>query len=291
VTRGRDALGVATAYLVLALALPSKAGIAALGTIGAPSTLLSIAILVIWLWSLVRDGGGSAAITRPMRRASVALMLAALAIYVHAMTQPLPADEITPADSTLLRFLALVGIALAIGDGLTSLETFHLYVKRITVAGGLVAVLAIVQAVTKQMWLDRIPLPGLTVDLPQGAGLITRGLFARPIGTATHPIEFGAVMGVVLPLALNRARTVTTGRALAWVWVVAMWVAVLLSVSRTAIVCSAVGLFLLVPTWPRRAKLAFPFVFGPGVVAIGALMPGLIGTLQSIFTGSSLRGS
>ncbi len=287
--RDRGPLWILTCYLVLVLALPSRAIIGPLGTLGAPSTLLTVGILGLWVWaSVAGQTSSSATIGRPVRRAAIALMIVALAVYAHAMTQPMPADEITPADGTLVRFLALVGLALMVSDGLSSREQVWTFVRRLTTGGGLIALLAVFQAVTRQIWIDRIPIPGLTVEIPADASLITRGLFSRPSGTASHPIEFGSVMAMVLPLALARARFARRDdRVRAWLWVGAIGLAVMFSVSRTAIVCSLASVLVLAFAWSNRARALLPFAMLGGIAAVSVAVPGLVGTLRGMFTSSA----
>ena len=84
----------------------------------------------------------------------------------------------------------------------TSLDRSRLdtLIWRLCVCGGLIALLGIFQVLTRQVWVDQLSIPGLTGT--PGYGLNARGGFPRPSGTATHPIEYGTLITMILPIAL-----------------------------------------------------------------------------------------
>ena len=73
--------------------------------------------------------------------------------------------------------------------------------RRLAFAAGLVALLGLAQYVTGELYVDRIRIPGLTAGT-EGWTLGSRSGFSRPSGTSMSPIEYGVVLGMMLPLAI-----------------------------------------------------------------------------------------
>lgn len=284
-----DAVAVLTAYFLFTIIVPAGSIIAPLGSLGAPSTLVAVLVLVWWIWDLFHRRTPGQQRVQPVRRAAVVMIVVALIVNRHAWLQPLPADEITPSDTSLVRFLALMGVILVGTDGAPHVERWQVLLRRMSQAAAAVSALALLQFFTRQLWIDMISIPGLTP--PAAGGLLVRSGFSRPSGTSTHPIEFGAVLGMMFPLAINRARIARTDRKLAWAAVAVIGLAVLVSVSRTALVCAALGTLLLLPTWPRITRV-LGLLAGFGLTAAAAIaVPGLIGTLRGLFSGAGQDSS
>jgi O-antigen ligase len=171
-------------------------------------------------------------------------------------------------------------------DGIPTLARNRVLAQRIVLCVGLVAVFGLIQFATKQLWVDRISIPGLTSgaaawSLGQRSGL------TRPSGTSTSPIEYAVVLTMVLPLAIVMARR---ARGRRWVYVCllgAIGFAILLSLSRSAIVCGLVALVVLIAAWPPRARLVATGVVLAMFVAVYLTVPGVLGTIGRLFTGAS----
>ena len=72
-----------------------------------------------------------------------------------------------------------------------------------------VAVMAVVGLLQFRSGIDLAELVNRIPGLHENADLVSiqdREGFRRPAGTATHPIEFGCVIAMALPLALHLAR-------------------------------------------------------------------------------------
>lgn len=220
-----------------------------------------------------------------MRWAIAAFLLSVAISYVWAMARPLPADEVSPADSGLLRVVSLCGIALVANDGIRSLERMRQLVRFVVAAAAAVSALSILQVATGRLWVDRIAVPGLVhtavMDLGDRAGLI------RPSGTASHPLEFASVLAMTFPLAIMYVKGKGRLRPLYAVLLSCLFLGVLLSLSRTAILCLAIGLVFILPTLPRSWRIAG----GIGAVALTGVLyvtvPGIVGTLRGMFLGIS----
>lgn len=283
---------VFTGYVILLFAMPATLIVESLGTLGAPATILCELALLWYLWHhLHRDAEHPAAGASPVRRAGLALILVMLLVYGHAMTTFIPGDEITNADSSMLRIIGLLGLMLVACDGINTVDRWQVLMRRLAIAGACLGVLAIAQFFTNQLLIDHISIPGLTNSSTATDTVATRGAFTRPSATATNAIEFGSVLAMLLPIAFTNAQTARRHKVWAWVPVVLMGFSALISLSRTAIICVALGMAVLVPAWNRREKIALAILAPFAVLGAGAAVPGLLGTLKGLFLGAGSDSS
>lgn len=283
--RGPDAVTVLTAFLFFLFLIPASEVLPALGSAGHPATILAIAAMAWWVWhhfhrtSAMSSGGGSVRVT------AIGFLAVILLVYVHAMVRPLPPEEVSPADSGLLRIVGAVGIVLVSIDGLTSVGQIWTLARRFVFAAGLVAGLGVLQYATGQLWVDHISIPGLAPF--QALGLDSRGGLIRPSATATTPIEFAVVLAVALPIAIAVARHATRHRLLHQGIVVLIGVGLLLSISRTAIVGCIVAFLVLLPAWSARTRAAALAIGSVVLVGVYLMIPGLASTFVGLFASAS----
>ncbi len=279
---------VLTIYLVLLLVIPSSLSFASLGSaLGRPATLWALCGTLWWGWYHLQRHRPNRISIQPVRIAASAFVAVALISYAWAMLRGSPTIEISTADNGLIRVISWVGILLIANDGITDPARFRTLMRRIAVAGGLMATLGLLQFITGQSLLDWFNIPGMSSDL-SFAGIDTRAGFVRASATATHPLEYGVVLSMAFPIALSLAiEEKTRSRFARWYPVAAMGIASVLAVSRSALIGLAAGLLMLFPTWSRNVKIAFSIVASLVVVAIGILVPGLAGTIRGLFTGLS----
>ncbi|SDU84313.1 O-antigen ligase like membrane protein [Microlunatus sagamiharensis] len=272
-------------FVVLLLAVPSPMVVAPLGTAGAPSTIAALGGFALWAWFHVQRTAPGAVDRQPVRLAALGWLLAILAVYAYAMGSPLPGDEISPADSGLLKAVGLVGLVVLANDGTPTFERHRALVRRLLIGVGLVAVLGVVQYSTKQLFVDRLSIPGLTNGTADWV-LSTRSGLIRPSGTATHPIEFGVVLTMVLPLAITFALRSPTRRWLYRLLLAPIALAVFLSISRSAVLCALVALVVLAVRWSARVRLGALVVTLGATAVVYLLVPGVLGTIGRLFTGA-----
>jgi len=285
--RGADAVTLLTVYVVLLFAVPSRLVFAPLGGAGTPALMIGVGAALWWIWYHLHRSERLLGSSSPVRRTIWFFCLAVLASYTAAMMRPILVAEVSTADLGLVALVGWAGVALVAHDGITSLSRLEVLVNRIAVAGGAVALLGILQFFTKQSWIDQIEFPGLSTNAALNSVLGRNG-FARPAGTAIHPIEFGVMMTIVLPLALHRAFHGSATSALRRWWpTLAIAAAIPLSISRSALLGAATVLIVLLPTWPKaRRRLTIAFIAALFLL-IFVTIPGMMGTLTSMFTGIS----
>jgi O-antigen ligase len=283
---GIDAVTVLTVYLVLLLAAPSSYAISALGSVGKPAGLWALGASLWWAASRVQRFVPSRSDARAVKIGIFAFGGAVLVSYAVAMLRGLPPEEVSPADSSILRLVGWIGIALVASDGIDDRDRFRTLLRRLVIAGTLMAILGLLQFVTGQSLLDWVSIPGFSSDVSGLAGVQSRGGFVRASGTAIHPLEYGMVLCVAFPIAVSLALGDSTrARVPRWLPVFIIGAASMLAVSRSTLVGLAAGIVLLVPGWSRRVKLVFAIVSAFAVAAIGVLVPGMVGTLRGLFLG------
>ncbi|MFF2271634.1 O-antigen ligase family protein [Agromyces sp. NPDC058136] len=280
-----DAVAWLSVYVLLLFFIPSKLVVGPLGSAGAPSMLFGLASLLVWFLTRSMLTRGAPAEPRPVRIALCAFIFSVGVTYVIAMASPISADEISPADVALLAVASWSGTLLLAHDGISDRAHLDRLVWVLAVCGGLLAALGIVQVLTGQAWVDRIAIPGLTVT--EQPGLFHRGAFPRPSGTATHPIEYGVLVSMLLPLALHVAfRHVERGRV-RWLPALALAAVVPLTSSRSAYVGAIVGVAICMFAWPRRRRLQVGALALVGLAAMSVVTPNLLDSIVNLFTGAA----
>lgn len=271
-----------TVYVVLLMAIPSRLVVGPLGSAGAPSLLFGLVSAFVWLLATLGRSSGAPTPRRPVRLA-LAWFLATVGVsYVVAMVRPIDADEVSPADVALLVVLSWSGVLLVAHDGLASMRDLRAVLGRFVLVGGLLAAVGLAQYATKQVLVDRISIPGLTAV--SSADSFFRNGLVRISGTSTHPIEFGALLSVLLPLALHRA-LFDRGRGLVsrWFPVTAVGLALAISMSRSAYIGLLVALVVLLCGWPARRR----WRVGVAALSVAAVLclvvPRLFSSVRGMF--------
>ena len=287
-----------TAYLVLLLALPSGLTIGSLNSYGSPSMIFGLALLVWWLFSrLQRSTPDVNAVRQPVRLALGGFVVVVLVGFAASLLRGMPSDQISPAISAVVRLLSWSGVFLVAVDGVRTLDDLLRLVRRISVAGGILAGLGLLQFFTHQSWLDWFTsIPGLSYD---SDSLIERSGFTRSSGTASHPLEYAVALNATLPIALflasaggmRRGRAAARGAWKWWVPPLLIMIASLIAVSRSAIIGLVVSIITALPCLPRRYRGAA--IGGAVLVAavVTVAVPGILFTTFALFAGASTDSS
>jgi hypothetical protein len=283
---GADAVTMLTVYVILLYGFPSNLTIAFLASYGRPQFLWGLVLLMWWVLSRLQASNYSIRpVAQPTRIALCVLLVVVLLSFAQAMLRGQPADQISPAVSSVLRLLSWSGVALVAMDGIRTMTELMTLVRRVALAGGLVAALGLLQFLTDQPIIDFLSaLPGFSGD---AGGVDSRGGFIRASGTATHPLEYATAISVALPLAIACAIVGDHGRKRLrwWIPVATIAMASFLAVSRSAVIGFAVATIAVIPGLPRRFRA--PVVGVVGIAFVGAMLtvPGLYGTIVGMFLG------
>ncbi|WP_116950080.1 O-antigen ligase family protein [Jiangella endophytica] len=286
-TRTRiDAVAWLTVYVGLLFFIPSKLIVGPLGSAGAPSMVFGLGSLLLWMFFYVGATKPVRVRVQPIRIALCAFLFSVGVTYALAMSGPINSDEISPADVALLALASWAGTLLIAHDGVRDRGRLDTLVWRIAVCGGVIAVLGIAQVLTHEVWVDRISIPGLTASDVTGAEL--RGGFLRPPGTAIHPIEYGVVITMLLPLALHVAFQHTWRRPLVrWFPAAALAAVIPVTSSRSAYIGAVIGVAICAIGWPSMRRRLVAAVGVAGVVAMTFVAPHLLNSIVGLFTGAS----
>ena len=279
-----DAVSFLSVYLFTLMAIPSQLVVGPLGGAGTPAQIVGLIGLLWWIWDRLHRSRRVASQGRPVRTAMVLFCAAILASYVVGMIRAVNADESNIAVLGLVTVASWAGVFVVANDGIVSQARLVVLLRRFAFAGGSIATLGLVQFITHQQFTDLIQIPGLSANSGIYGTSLREG-FTRPSGTAVHPIEFGAVLTMVLPIALTLGLVDRSRSAMRrWYPSAIIGLMITLSISRSAIVGAVIGLILLIPTWPvlaRRIALSSIVVL---LIGIFVTVPGMLGSLTGLFT-------
>lgn len=288
----RDPLVALTVTVILLIGLPSRLIVGPLGAAGTPANIMGMLCFLWWCLSRLSETKGFARTTQPVRTGLWIYGAAVLASYTAgAVRAGITGEEISSADRAVLSLLASFGIALVAADGLQTDKQLNQLLKRLVAGGVFLAILGIIQFATGWNPVGQIRLPGLVANHPFGL-LVERSAFRRVEGTAIHPIEFGVVLALIFPMALHYAMTSPARTRKRW-WTGALLIAVALpmTVARSAVLGGFVVLVILFPSWKATQRWKALIVIPVFLFAMRLFIPGLLGTLRSMFLNASTDNS
>jgi hypothetical protein len=109
---------------------------------------------------------------------------------------------------------------------------------------------------------------------------LARGGHHRVMASSQHPIALGAVLMMLVPLAVYLARS--TGRRMWWAAGLLILLCGLATLSRTGVLMLVVIVLVYFRQRPREVKRLWP-LFIPMLLAVHLAVPGAIGTFRSSF--------
>ena len=265
VTLGVGAVAV-TAFLLVATRQNFTVPYTGLGQ--SPAQLL--ALLLTAAWALTRLRGGRGVPYLLVWRVGVGVhLLAGLAAYAAGMTQGLPEAVIAQSDRAMVTRVAVIGFAVLVVEVVRTRRQLEVLVRTVVVAGVVSALAGLAQFATGVDVGGLLKLPGLQENATGIGTLALRAGYARASGSASVPLEFGAVMTIVAPLAVTLFLLARRRRTRAWPWAAAAATLIAaggVSLSRSVFVGLAVAFLVLAAGWPVRRSAA---VLGAAVVGAG----------------------
>lgn len=270
-------------YCLLLFGIPAQLIVPGMGANGTPATVVALLGFVWWGMVTLIPGEKEIRDPNPVRYALAVYAVVVMAAWIVGKTRPLTSLEATTSDRALMAMCGLFGVALVAIDGLRSMKEVDRVVDWIVLCSMLMVTVGLMQFFTGYDLARHIRIPGLQFNA-QIAEINSRSIFNRPRGTALHPIEYGVVCAALLPLAYWRASRLRT--KMAYVPVAALFLAAMVSLSRSAVLSFAVLGIVLMLGGSWRQRLAFVAATIGGVVAAGVLVNGLVGTIFSLFTGT-----
>lgn len=286
-----DAVTILSLFIVTLSVLPARFVLGALGAAGTPAGIMAVLCLGWYLAAMITPKTTPIQGRQPVRGVVVFFCCAILATYATTMGRSLPTTELNGADRGLILLMGWSGLALLAADGIGRLDRLEAVRRRLVTGGGFIAFLGIVQFFTALDLATYLALPGLTSN-STGPAVLHRDGFNRPMSTASHPIEFGVVMAILLPLALHGVVHAEPGkRGRRWLPVILILMALPMTLSRSAILGLLVVGLCLLPIWPTMWRLASLLVVSVTMVFVHAAIPGLLGSITGLVTSFSSDSS
>lgn len=280
-----DAVSLLSVAVFTTFVIPARYIVHGGGAVGTPTNLLGIVAFFMWLFARFR-GSRPRLSLQPVRILVAFYMLVMLITYAGGFARGMYPDEESNATRFVIGTLAVSGLALLAADAINSRERLTLLLQRAVYGAAFMAFTGDLEFFTKYNLAAHLHFPGLVLNNTI-LGLRARGNgFDRVAGTASHYIEFGVVLGMMLPLAIHFAIFAKTRgrRQLNWLLALMMAVAVPFSLSRAAAIALIVGLIVLACCWTWRARVNGLIVAALVAVGLKVAKPGLLGTIRSLFT-------
>ncbi|MFC6408609.1 O-antigen ligase family protein [Planobispora longispora] len=282
-----DAATLVALFVLAQLMIPARLVLRGLPISLTLADVLGLFLFLCWLCAQFTTTLGAAKGRIPIRTALFVYGVGHLIIYGYTTLYYLPQDELNLADHSAVLIAANLGMALAVCDGVRGRERLDLVLKTVAVSGALISVIGGLQFMFALDLTQYMVLPGLRHNGVEGIEtLIGRSDFNRVASTLGHPIEFGVVCSMLLPIAAHygfHARDRGQPAVRWWVCTGLIAAGLMFSVSRSAVLgLGSVALVLLLG-WPGRRRLQALGAVAAFLVVIKFLVPGLLGTLFNLF--------
>jgi O-antigen ligase len=272
-------------YAITLMVFPSDMVIKAVGAGGYVASLVAMFVFAAWAATTLLGFHAPVRSRNPVRAVLALLWVVSLVSYVLMhLDQRSPAEGLA-ADRWMMQLMGATGVIVVAGGMLRSLDDVR-RAQRAIVWGG--AFCAFIGALQFWFSLDLTfilrMLPGFSVN-SESAGILSRAALNRVSGTASHPIELGAVAAMILPLAINLGIYDTVRKPWRrWLPVVLVISATATSVSRSAILTFVVAMVTYILLLPAAKRVAALALMPLAVVAAFFTIPGLLTTLTSFFS-------
>jgi hypothetical protein len=285
-SRPLDATTVLTGYLALAFFIPSNLVLPALGGVGTPANVFALLGLLWYLASWLTGRISPAPGTRGPRLVMSLLAAAVLMAYIADATRGSSHEEVLAADRGLIGMLVWVSLVVLASAGVQDRDRLDTLMRRMVVMGSVVAAIGYYDFFSATNIADSIHIPGLNSSVA-GVTTLDRGSFVRPRSTTAQSLEFGGMLALLVPFAVQQAfDPVRKGASVLRRWgpVAVMGGALPLTVSRTSIIGAALVVAVMLPRWKPQRRWAAIGLLAGSVGVFKVLVPGLIGTITTLFS-------
>jgi O-antigen ligase len=284
-----DGATLACVFVLVLVVVPARLVFSGVSLSITPATLVGIGLGLIWFCCQLVTTLGVAKGRNLARSALFVYAVTQLATYGSATHNYLPVDELQSADRVIVGVVAMICVGIAVCDGVRNLARLDVLLKVMVGAITFAAVVGLLQFLVDFDLTHYLAIPGLRPATQDGF-ILARSEFRRPSGTAGHPIEFGVVCAIGVPLAAHfayRAKDAGTPSLRWWISLALISTAAMTSLSRSAILGLALGGLVLLVGWPGKRRVQAIIAAGFFVVVLRMMVPGLVGTLYSLFNNIS----
>ena len=284
-----DGATLVCVYCGILFILPSHLVVAAIPLALAPSMLVGMGLGLLWFCAQMLNTVGMAKGRSLVRTSLFCFALSQLATYGYATYGYLPSDEMNATDRSVITIMAAMVVGIVVCDAVRGLDRIDKVLRIVVYGCTFTAAVGLIQFFFGVDMTHYMVLPGLR-EVNNVVTLLERSIFRRPSGTAGHPIEFGVVCAIAAPLCAHYAfRALAHGRRV-WPWWLCLGtvaVGAMVSLSRSAILGLLAAGLVLMPTWPGKRRVQALLVTVAFTVLMRLFIPGLIGTLFSLFNNLS----
>jgi hypothetical protein len=241
-----------------------------------PYRIIVALVLACWLTSLLIDPSVR------IRRSPIdlPLLMYVIVIFLSLLVNVHRVGNVSQdVFKTLVFFMSFVLLYFVIVSVLKTPRDIDRVVASLAGGGAVLSVLAVIESRTHYNFFDHLSTYAPFLHF-QGGTVLNRGGRLRVVGSAQHPIAFGAALVMLVPLAVYRAQVSTRRR-----WWVAVFLLILGSLStssRTAVTMLLTVALIYLVMRPRQMKRIWPALL-PALVVIHFAIPGTIGTTVSAF--------
>jgi len=276
-----DPMIVLQVYVVVLVGSPSIYVIGPLGAAGTPATILGVLFLMLWLVGLVTRQHRLLRPT-PVHWALAAVCTATVLAVFAGLLRPITAAEVSSSVRGLIMLASWAGVILLVADTMRSRARLSAFLRLIVFMGAVLALLGVIQFIWAVNFIELLRIPGLVAN-EAGGSLYSRSGFPRVSATALHSIEFSAVLGTILPVAVYLAFTATRRRAFQWAQLAVIGIAIPLTVSRSGMLGLIIGVLFAFIVASKRQRIWLLVLLPLAAIAFRIVMPGLLGTIRELF--------
>ncbi len=257
-----------------------------LGANGFVAMVLALILVGVWVASALWGLHDPVIQRHPARLGLGILWLVTVASFVAMGGGPATVQGKLSAERWVITLLAITGIVCVTADFVRTREQLASLVRALVLGATFCAAVGIYQFFLHtdpvHYWTD------LMVGMTDNGGRTTfqqRSQFVRVAGTTFTPIELGVVMVMVFPLAVWRCiYDPSRRRWVAWAQCLVILAAAVFTVSRSMILSLLAVTIVMVPFLPVVARRWAYILVPTGVVAVFALVPGMVATMLATIT-------
>ncbi|SNT31033.1 O-antigen ligase family protein [Rhodococcoides kyotonense] len=293
---GADAIPFGAVVLVIGavLLLGMRQSFTVPGALGlSPASLIFFGCGLLWVLTRI-VGQRSRAGLGILSGAVVLYAVASLVSFGSLASRPTDPAIVLGSQTNLITEFALVTVFFFIVAVIRTRTGIEWVAKGLVIGGAISATFGIVQYGTGIDLAAMLKPPLLNDHGSVLSEALMREGFARPQGSAGHPLELSAVLTVLVPVALGVVYSARAQGRRSWHWVLLTVVLVggaALTLSRSAVVGLAVAVLFMAWKWPVRRVLAIVAVVGVPLVVAYVTDSKLLNAFVQIFATSGTDSS
>ena len=254
-----------------------------------PAQLILFALAGLWV--VTRAVGQRAPAGLGLLSAVVVVrMTSTLLSYGVDSAHALTADQRSATNQAIATELVAGTVVIVIATLLRSRRDIELVLRALVIGATLSAAFAVIQYGTGVDLAARLRLPGLHEAAAAPAVALVREGLVRAQGSAAAPLELGAVMTVLIPVAIALFFSARRRGESSWFWALAVVVmagGAVVSLSRSIFLGLGVALLIMITRWPLRRTAVVLAICATSFVAALASGAAVVSATVTVLTKGS----